>query len=207
MESKINKNNGLTNKVITAANRAILAEFKKLSHICKYVAKLSNAELKAAFESCDKIDNKDIDTLVKAYSLVFNKYDLVKVVACHLPNIDGIYCKKVIISKKDLLDPSKSIEREGKYELLSGEKYKPEGYFVTSLISTDKDKPFKLSSETEKAVTISGFVAKDTFSVGDVLKAVKAFIQLGSERDRFVSQKETGNSRKKNSKKAESEQE
>lgn len=206
MEKKV-KNNGLTNKVLTAANKAILMEFKKLSHVCKHVSKLSNAELKAAFESYDKIDKKDVDALVKAYSLVLSKYDLVKVVACYLANIDGTYCKKVVVSKKDLLNSSKSIDRESKYELISGEKYKPEGYFVTSLISTDKDKPFKLSSETEKAVTISGFVAKDTFSVGDVLKAVKAFIQLGSERDRFVSQKETGNSRKKNSKKAESEQE
>lgn len=205
MENKV-KNNGLTNKVLTAANKAILTEFKKLSHVCRHVSKLSSAELKAAFESCDKIDKKDVDTLVKVYGLIFNKYDLVKVVACHLPNIDGIYCKKVIVSKKDLLDPSKSINREGKYELFSGEKYKPEGYFVTSLVSTDKENPFKLFSETEKSVTISGFVIKDTFSIGDVLKAVKAFIQLGNERDRFVPQKETGNSRKKNAKKAENEQ-
>lgn len=204
MEKKV-KNNGLTNKVLTAANKAILMEFKKLSHVCKHVSKLSNAELKAAFESYDKIDKKDVDALVKAYSLVINKYDLVKVVACHLPNIDGVYCKKVIVSRKDLLNTSKSIDREGKYELISGEKYKPEGYFVTSLISADKDKPFRLSSETDKAVTISGFVAKDTFGVGDVLKAVKSFIQLGSERDRFVSQKETGN-QKKNAKKVENEQ-
>lgn len=205
MEKKVN-NNGLSNKVLTAANRAILMDFKKLSHVCKHVSKLSNAELKAAFESCDKIDKKDVDTLVKAYSIVFNKYDLIKVVACHLPNIDGSYCKKVIVSKKDLLNPSKSIDREDKYELLSGEKYKPEGYFVTSLVSPDKDKCFKLSSETDKSVTISGFVVKDTFSVGDVLKAVKAFIQLGSERDRFVPQKETGNSKNKNAKKVENEQ-
>ena len=204
MEKKV-KNNGLTNKVLTAANKAILMEFKKLSHVCKHVSKLSNAELKAAFESYDKIDKKDVDALVKAYSLVINKYDLVKVVACHLPNIDGVYCKKVIVSKKDLLDPSKSIDREGKYELLLGEKYKPEGYFVTSLISADKEKPFILSSESEKSITISGFVAKESFSVGDVLKAVKSFIQLGSERDRFVSQKETGN-QKKNAKKVENEQ-
>lgn len=204
MEKKV-KNNGLTNKVLTAANKAILMEFKKLSHVCKHVSKLSNAELKAAFESYDKIDKKDVDALVKAYSLVINKYDLVKVVACHLPNIDGVYCKKVIVSKKDLLDPSKSIDREGKYELLLGEKYKPEGYFVTSLISADKEKPFRLSSESEKSITISGFVAKESFSVGDVLKAVKSFIQLGSERDRFVSQKETGN-QKKNAKKVENEQ-
>lgn len=204
MEKKV-KNNGLTNKVLTAANKAILTEFKKLSHVCKHVAKLSNAELKAVFESYDKIDKKDVDALVKAYSLVINKYDLVKVVASHLPNIDGVYCKKVIVSKKDLLDPSKSIDREGKYELLLGEKYKPEGYFVTSLISADKEKPFRLSSESEKSITISGFVAKESFGVGDVLKAVKAFIQLGTERDRFVSQKETGNSRKRNTKKAENE--
>lgn len=204
MEKKV-KNNGLTNKVLTAANKAILMEFKKLSHVCKHVSKLSKAELKAAFESYDKIDKKDVDALVKAYSLVINKYDLVKVVACHLPNIDGVYCKKVIVSKKDLLDPSKSIDREGKYELLLGEKYKPEGYFVTSLISADKEKPFRLSSESEKSITISGFVAKESFSVGDVLKAVKSFIQLGSERDRFVSQKETGN-QKKNAKKVENEQ-
>lgn len=205
MEKKV-KNNGLTNKVLTAANKAILMEFKKLSHVCKHVSKLSNAELKAAFESYDKIDKKDVDALVKAYSLVLSKYDLVKVVACYLANIDGTYCKKVVVSKKDLLNSSKSIDRESKYELILGEKYKPEGYFVTSLISSDKDKPFRLTSESEKAVTISGFVVKDTFTVGDVLKAVKAFIQLGNERDRFVSQKETGNSRKKNDKKAENEQ-
>ena len=204
MEKKV-KNNGLTNKVLTAANKAILMEFKKLSHVCKHVSKLSNAELKAAFESYDKIDKKDVDALVKAYSLVLSKYDLVKVVACYLANIDGTYCKKVVVSKKDLLNSSKSIDRESKYELISGEKYKPEGYFVTSLISSDKDKPFRLISESEKAVTISGFVVKDTFTVGDVLKAVKAFIQLGNERDRFVSQKETGNQRK-NAKKVENEQ-
>ena len=177
MEKKV-KNNGLTNKVLTAANKAILMEFKKLSHVCKHVAKLSNAELKAAFESYDKIDKKDVDALVKAYSLVLSKYDLVKVVACYLANIDGTYCKKVVISKKDLLNSSKSVDRESKYELISGEKYKPEGYFVTSLISSDKDKPFRLTSESEKAVIISGFVVKDTFTVGDVMKAVKAFIQL-----------------------------
>lgn len=57
MEKKV-KNNGLTNKVLTAANKAILMEFKKLSHVCKHVSKLSNAELKAAFESYDKIDKK-----------------------------------------------------------------------------------------------------------------------------------------------------
>lgn len=204
MEKKV-KNNGLTNKVLTAANKAILMEFKKLSHVCKHVSKLSNAELKAAFESYDKIDKKDVDALVKAYSLVLSKYDLVKVVACYLANIDGTYCKKVVVSKKDLLNSSKSIDRESKYELISGEKYKPEGYFVTSLISSDKDKPFRLTSESEKAVIISGFVVKDTFTVGDVLKAVKAFIQLGNERDRFVSQKETGNQRK-NAKKVENEQ-
>ena len=204
MEKKV-KNNGLTNKVLTAANKAILMEFKKLSHVCKHVSKLSNAELKAAFESYDKIDKKDVDALVKAYSLVLSKYDLVKVVACYLANIDGTYCKKVVVSKKDLLNSSKSIDRESKYELISGEKYKPEGYFVTSLISSDKDKPFRLTSESEKTVTISGFVVKDTFTVGDVLKAVKAFIQLGNERDRFVSQKETGNQRK-NAKKVENEQ-
>lgn len=204
MEKKV-KNNGLTNKVLTAANKAILMEFKKLSHVCKHVSKLSNAELKAAFESYDKIDKKDVDALIKAYSLVLSKYDLVKVVACYLANIDGTYCKKVVVSKKDLLNSSKSIDRESKYELISGEKYKPEGYFVTSLISSDKDKPFRLTSESEKAVIISGFVVKNTFTVGDVLKAVKAFIQLGNERDRFVSQKETGNQRK-NAKKVENEQ-
>lgn len=204
MEKKV-KNNGLTNKVLTAANKAILMEFKKLSHVCKHVSKLSSAELKAAFESYDKIDKKDVDALIKAYSLVLSKYDLVKVVACYLANIDGTYCKKVVVSKKDLLNSSKSIDRESKYELISGEKYKPEGYFVTSLISSDKDKPFRLTSESEKAVIISGFVVKNTFTVGDVLKAVKAFIQLGNERDRFVSQKETGNQRK-NAKKVENEQ-
>lgn len=205
MEKKV-KNNGLTNKVLTAANKAILMEFKKLSHVCKHVSQLSNAELKAAFNNCDKIDKKDVDDLVKAYSLIFKKYDLIKVVACYLANIDGVYCKKVVISKENFTDRSKSINREGKYELLLGEKYKPEGYFVTSLISADKEKPFKFSAETEKSMTISGFVVKDSFNVGDVLRAVKAFIQLGNERDRFVSQKETGNSRKKNDKKAENEQ-
>lgn len=199
MEKKA-KNNGLTNKVLTAANKAILMEFKKLSHVCKHVSKLSSVELKAAFESYDKIDKKDVDALVKAYSFILCKYDLVKVVACYLANIDGTYCKKVVVFKKDLSNPSKSIDREGKYELISGEKYKPEGYFVTSLISSDKDKPFKLRAESEKAVTISGFVVKNTFTVGDVLKAVKAFIQLGSERDRFVSQREMGN-KSKNAKK------
>lgn len=204
MEKKT-KNNELTSKVLTAANKAIIMEFKKLSHVCKHVSKLSSAELKAAFESYDKIDKKNVDALVKAYSFILCKYDIVKVVACYLANIDGTYCKKVVISKKDLSNPSKSIDREGKYELISGEKYKPEGYFVTSLISPDKDKPFMLRAESEKAVTISGFVVKNTFTVGDVLKAVKAFIQLGSERDRFVSQREMGN-KIKNAKKVGNEQ-
>lgn len=192
----------LNKKDFNAANKALKLEFKKLSHVCKYVSRLSKGELIAAMKNSGdgKLEDTKIEAIASLYSLIINEYDLVKVTAMYLPSLGGVHCTKKLVILDDKLEPSRSFNRESD-AMLYGEFFKEKGFGVPLVATPDRNKFYQtVNRGNPLEIKVYAYFAKASYTVGDVLEAIKAFAQLGEDRERHVPRKITGNAAKKASK-------
>lgn len=186
----------LNNKDFNAANKALKSEFCKLSHACKFVASFTKQAIVSALKESGKIEAGKIELIAEKYAFIINAYDLVDVTNAYLSNVGGVHCRRVVAVVEDRVSPEKSFDRTKDLELLAGDFFKPAGFGVAKIATTDPKLPYKKATDVPEKLTISGYVRKDKYTPGDVLEAIKAFIKLGENREQYVARKRTGNSKK-----------
>lgn len=112
--------------------------------------------------------------------------NLINICRYYSMQLDGVFCKRIVLQKEYFDSPEKKISNIEKYpdkDLLKGIKLKKKGFSGKNLF-TDypaeyKDKALKTFVKTDKDLTTYAFVKSDRFNLYFVLDAIRDYIKAG----------------------------
>lgn len=151
-----------------------------------YNKKLIEACVKNENEKLSKANQLDVKkTVDEVYSTFqLSNDNLIKICRYYSMQLDGVFCKKVILQREFFNEPEKNVsnlERFPDSALLNGANLKKRGFkgknLFTSYSDEYKDKPLKTFVKTDKDLTTYGFVKSDRFNLYFVLDAIRDYIK------------------------------
>lgn len=112
--------------------------------------------------------------------------NLINICRYYSMQLDGVFCKRIVLQKEYFDNPEKKISNIEKYpdkDLLKGIKLKKKGFSGKDLFADYpveyKDKALKTFVRTDKDLTTYAFIKSDRFNLYFVLDAIRDYIKAG----------------------------
>lgn len=154
----------------------------------QFTKQLIEACIKSANDKLSKSNQLDVKQTAKEIYSVFqlSNDNLIKICRFYSMQLDGVFCKRVILQREFFNDPIKNVSNLDKYpdsELLKGTALKKKGFkgkdLFTPYPDEYKDKVLKTFVRTDKDLTTYGYVKNDSFNLYFVLDAIRDYIKAG----------------------------
>ena len=164
-----------------------LASAVKMAKV-QFTKQLIETCIKSANNQLTKPNQLDVKQTVKDIYPVFqlSNDNLIKICRFYAMQLDGIFCKRVILQREVFNDPTRNVSNLDKYpdsELLKGTTLKKKGFkdkdLFTPYPDEYKDKVLKTFVRTDKDLTTYGYVKNDRFNLYFVLDAIRDYIKFG----------------------------
>lgn len=154
----------------------------------QFTKQLIETCIKSANDQLSKSNQLDVEQTAKEIYSVFqlSNDNLIKICRFYSMQLDGVFCKRVILQRDFFNDPTQNVSNLDKYpdsELLRGTTLKKKGFkgkdLFTSYPDEYKDKVLKTFVKTDKDLTTYGYVKNDRFNLYFVLDAIRDYIKAG----------------------------
>lgn len=154
----------------------------------QFTKQLIETCIKSANDQLSKSNQLDVKQTAKEIYSVFqlSNDNLIKICRFYSMQLDGVFCKRVILQREFFNDPTKNVSNLDKYpdsELLKGTALKKKGFkgkdLFTPYPDEYKDKVLKTFVRTDKDLTTYGYVKNDRFNLYFVLDAIRDYIKSG----------------------------
>lgn len=179
------------------ATNLVFSELKKETFNLSNAVKMAKVQFtKQLIETCIKSANNQLSksnqldvkkTVNEIYSVFqLSNDNLIKICRFYSMQLDGVFCKRVILQREFFDDPTKKVSNLDKYTdktLLKGTLLKKKGFkgkdLFTSYPDEYKDKVLKTFVKTDKDLTTYGYVKNDRFNLYFVLDVIRDYIKAG----------------------------
>lgn len=179
------------------ATNLVFSELKKETYKLSSAVKMAKVQFtKQLIEACVKTANNkllksnqlDVKQTAKEIHSVFqlSNDNLIKICRFYSMQLDGVFCKRVVLQRDFFNDPTQNVSNLEKYpdsELLKGIILKKKGFkgkdLFTSYPDEYKGKVLKTFVKTDKDLTTYGYVKNDRFNLYFVLDAIRDYIKAG----------------------------
>lgn len=155
---------------------------------CTYNKKMIENCVAKENDKLAKANQLDVKKTVNEIYSVFqlSNDNLIKICRFYSMQLDGVFCKRVILQRDFFNDPTQNVSNLDKYpdsELLKGTILKKKGFknkdLFTPYPDEYKDKVLKTFVRTDKDLTTYGYIKNDRFNLYFVLDAIRDYIKAG----------------------------
>lgn len=179
------------------ATNLVFSELKKETFKLSSAVKMAKAQftkqlietcVKSANDKLSKSNQLDVRQTAKEIYSVFqlSNDNLIKICRFYSMQLDGVFCKRIILQRDFLNDSTQNVSNLDKYpdsELLKGTTLKKKGFkgkdLFTPYPDEYKDKVLKTFVKTDKDLTTYAYVKNDRFNLYFVLDAIRDYIKAG----------------------------